>query len=112
MPDHHHVDFLQQAYHDNWQQYLASLKHDARLGWEVCILTASDERQAAMYRGQIEWRQVSGLLPRHTRFLVVADPGGQRIGSGGATLRVLDQLAAEPDTLSNGRGLHNHTRGE
>lgn len=112
MPDHHHVEFLQQAYHDNWQQYLASLKHDARLGWEVCILTASDERQAAMYRGQIEWRQVSGLLPRHTRFLVVADPGGQRIGSGGATLRVLDQLAAEPDTLSNGRVLIIHSGGD
>lgn len=111
MPDHHHVDFLQQAYHDNWQQYLASLKHDARLGWDVCVLTASDERQAAMYRGQIEWRQASGLLPRHTRFIIMADPGGQRIGSGGATLRALDQLAAS-DTLPNSRVLIIHSGGD
>jgi fucokinase len=106
------VDFLQQAYQDNWNIYLASLKHDAKLGWSVCVLTASDERQAAMYRAQLEWRRASGLLPRHTRFMVIADPDGQRIGSGGATLRVLDQLAAEPDTLANGRILMIHSGGD
>jgi hypothetical protein len=42
MTDLTHVDFLQQAYRDNWQQYLASLKPNARLGWDVCVLTASD----------------------------------------------------------------------
>ncbi len=112
MPDHRNVDYLQQAYQDNWQQYLVSLKHDTELGWDVCVLTASDERQAAMYRGQLEWRQSAGLLPRHTRFMVIPDPNGQRIGSGGATLRVLDQLAAEADTLTSGHVLIIHSGGD
>ncbi len=112
MSDLTHVDFLQQAYHDNWQQYLASLKPNARLGWDVCILTASDERQANMYRGQLEWRRATNLLPSQTRFLVVADPDGQRIGSGGATLRVLAQLAREDDTLTGKRILIIHSGGD
>jgi fucokinase len=112
MHDHRNVDYLQQAYQDNWQQYLVSLKHDTELGWDVCVLTASDERQAAMYRGQLEWRHTAGLLPRHTRFLVIPDPNGQRIGSGGATLRVLDQLAAEADTLTSGHVLIIHSGGD
>jgi fucokinase len=112
MHDHRNVDYLQQAYQDNWQQYLVSLKHDTQLGWDACVLTASDERQAAMYRGQLEWRQAAGLLPRHTRFMVIPDPNGQRIGSGGATLRVLDQLAAEADTLTSGHTLIIHSGGD
>ncbi len=85
--------FLQQAYRNNWQQYLASLQPDGgRLGWDLCVLTASDERQAAMVRRQLESRREAGLLPARTRFEVIADPDGRRIGSGGATLRVLAQL--------------------
>src|SRR5690242_19724314 len=79
---------LRQAYANNWQQYQASLQPSGRGGWDVCILTASDERQAAMYRRQLEIRRESHQLPLRTRYLVVADPGGQRIGSGAATLRV------------------------
>jgi fucokinase len=112
MSDHSTVEFLQQAYQDNWQQYLASLKLHPRAGWDVCVLTASDERQAAMYRGQIEWRRATGLLPASTRFLVIADPDGQRIGSGGATLRVLAQLAREDDTLTGQRVLIIHSGGD
>jgi fucokinase len=81
--------FLQQAHRNNWQKYLASLQPESTLGWEVCILTASDERQAGIYRRQLALRRQAGLLPSHTRFEVVADPVGRRIGSGGATLRVL-----------------------
>ena len=112
MSDLTHVEFLQQAYHDNWQQYLASLKPNAKLGWDVCVLTASDERQANMYRGQLEWRRTTNLLPAQTRFLVIADPDGQRIGSGGATLRVLAQLAREDDTLTSKRILIIHSGGD
>jgi len=112
MSDLTHVEFLQQAYHDNWQQYLASLKPSAKLGWDICVLTASDERQANMYRGQLEWRRTTNLLPAQTRFLVIADPDGQRIGSGGATLRVLAQLAREDDTLTDKRILIIHSGGD
>ncbi len=84
--------FLQQAHRNNWHQYLASLQENARRGWDLCILTASDERQAAMYRRQLDWRHEAGVLPARTRFLVLADPDGKRIGSGGATLRALWQV--------------------
>ena len=112
MSDYRNVEFLQQAYRDNWHQYLASLKPGAKLGWDVCVLTASDERQAAMYRGQLDWRRATGLLPVHTRFRVIADPDGQRIGSGGATLRVLAQLSTESGALATGRVLIIHSGGD
>lgn len=105
--------FLQQAHRNNWQRYLASLRPGARRGWDVCVLTASDERQAQMYRRQLAWRRASGLLPAGTQFLVLPDPPGRRIGSGGATLRALalvqgarlkveggDAFDLEPSTLN------------
>jgi len=101
--------FLQQAHRNNWQQYLASLRPDARRGWDLCILTASDERQAAMYQRQLDWRGAAGLLPARTRFLVLPDPGGRRIGSGGATLRALAKAAVE---LEDGRVLIIHSGGD
>jgi fucokinase len=87
------IAFLQQAYRNNWQQYMAALCHDGTHNWDICVLTASSERQAAMYRRQLAWRRETGLLPLHTEFLVIPDPDGKRIGSGGATLRVLTELA-------------------
>ena len=81
--------FLQQAHRNNWQQYLSSLRPGARHGWDLCVLTAGDERQASMYRRQLDWRREAGLLPARTQFLVLPDPDGRRIGSGGATLRAL-----------------------
>jgi fucokinase len=80
--------FLRQAYENNWRRYQQSLQAGAR-GWDVCILTASDERQATVYRNLLAARSEAGLLPSRTRFVVLADPDGQRIGSGGATLRAL-----------------------
>ena len=99
--------FLQQAHRNNWQQYLVSLQPGSTLGWDMCILTASDERQAGIYRRQLELRREAGLLPSHTRFEVVADPEGQRIGSGGATLRVLAKMMGliPSPTFENGKGL-------
>jgi fucokinase len=84
--------FLQQAHRNNWQVYLNSLQPESAQGWDVCVLTASDERQAGIYRRQLALRREAGLLPSHTRFEVLADPAGERIGSGGATLRVLAML--------------------
>ena len=55
--------FLQQAHRNNWQQYLATLRPGAQPGWDICVLTASDERQAEMYRRQLDWRREAGLSP-------------------------------------------------
>jgi fucokinase len=116
---------LQQANRNSWQKYLASLRSDAPGGWDVCVLTASSEQQAAMYRRHLDLRREAGLLPSRTRFLVVADPPGQRIGSGGATLRVLRLLdgaedvdsgaprdALPPDILTARRVLMIHSGGD
>ena len=85
---------LQQGYRNNWQQYLASLHGGKTLGayWDICVLTASNARQAKAYEEQLAARRQGGLLPAETCFRVIADPGGTRIGSGGATLWVLSEL--------------------
>ena len=74
--------FLRQAHRNNWEQYLASLKPGAQQDWDICVLTASDERQAEMYRSQLDWRREAGLLPHGMQTLVLPDPGGRRIGWG------------------------------
>lgn len=107
--------FLRQAYRNNWQRYLASLRPDTPSGWDICVLTASDERQAAVYQRQLDWRREAGLLPARTRFMVIPDPAGRRIGSGGATLRVLADLAVSGvsfDPASGERVLIIHSGGD
>ena len=88
---------LQQGYRNNWQQYLSSLEgSEARIPhWDICVLTASNAHQAEAYEAQLQARREAGLLPVATRFVVVADPAGLRIGSGGATLHVLAELSRQ-----------------
>ena len=95
--------FLRQAHRNNWEQYLASLKPGAQQDWDICVLTASDERQAEMYRSQLDWRREAGLLPHGMQTLVLPDPGGRRIGSGGATLNALAQVAGLVAECDEGR---------
>jgi fucokinase len=54
--------------------------------WDYLILTASNESQAQFYRSQLKLRHKLGLLSGVKQTLVVADPQGQRIGSGGSTI--------------------------
>ena len=95
--------FLRQAHRNNWEQYLASLKPGAVQDWDICVLTASDERQAEMYRRQLDSRREAGLLPHGMQTLVLPDPGGRRIGSGGATLNALAQVAGLVAECDEGR---------
>ncbi len=60
--------------------------------YDLCIITAANDRQAEGYRKQLEWRKSRGMLPDGTEFLVYADPHGRRIGSGGSTIYVLHRL--------------------
>ncbi len=57
--------------------------------WDYLIVTASNQAQARAYEGQLQLRQKLGLLSGVERILVVADPGGQRVGSGGSTIFAL-----------------------
>jgi fucokinase len=106
------ADFLRQAYANNWQRYLESLRTKTRSGWDICVLTASDERQAAMYRRQLQWRREADLLPPATEFRVIADPGGLRIGSGSATLRALVELQVDSAAFDTRRTLIIHSGGD
>jgi len=97
---------LQQGYRNNWQEYLVSIQGEEREReyWDRVILTASNERQADAYRTQLEARRRSGLLPKRTQFIVMPDPQGVRIGSGGATLHVLSELSRrQRNETSSGR---------
>jgi len=60
--------------------------------YDICVITAANEKQAQGYRAQLKWRKDRGELPENTEFLVFADPQGKRIGSGGSTIYVLYKL--------------------
>ncbi|MFI5369309.1 MAG: L-fucokinase, partial [Spirochaetia bacterium] len=60
--------------------------------WDYLIVTASNERQASWYRQQLELRVELGLLAGFHRVLVVADPQGKRVGSGGSTILCLLEI--------------------
>lgn len=85
--------FLRQNYLEAWKDYEKVLKEGG--GWDYVILTASNEAQASAYRLEIEHRQKKGMLPSHGRYVVLPDPEGKRVGSGGATFHVLKYLAME-----------------
>ncbi len=62
--------------------------------WDAIVLTAGGARQAERYREEIDWRRRSGKLPDGVTYLVVPDPEGKRLGSGGATIHALGVLGA------------------
>ncbi|MCF7853201.1 MAG: hypothetical protein K9N51_00265 [Candidatus Pacebacteria bacterium] len=100
--------FFHQAHLNNWRVYSDALHGARRLPtWDDVVLTAANESQAAAFRYQLRVRHELGMLPKETAFHVVADPGGIRIGSGGATLNVLEQLTAQygvPPDRGEGEG--------
>lgn len=78
--------------------YTERLTSESGVGWwDAVILTASSERQADSYREEIQRRRQLGHVPQRSTFLVVADPGGRRIGSGGATIHALHQYLDQSD---------------
>ena len=85
--------FLSQSYQDAWADYSRSLVRPQFVHWDYVVLTASNEQQAEGFRAQLEERRRAKFLPEKTKFAVIPDPGGKRVGSGGATLGVLRYIA-------------------
>ena len=85
--------FLRQSYADAYSEYIRSLTMEEYPVWDYIVLTAATPAQADSYRAQIDYRRAGGKLPRNTQFLVIPDKGGERVGSGGATLSVLREIA-------------------
>ena len=89
--------FLRQSYIDAWEDYQRSIRKKSFAQWDYIVLTASNEEQANAFRSQITYRQNKNVLPCKTKYLVLPDPDGKRVGSGGATLQVLRKLAEQED---------------
>lgn len=102
--------FLSQSYQDCWDDYNRSLKSSTFPHWDYIILTASNEQQAEGFRKQIEER--SAFLPVHTKFAVIPDREGKRVGSGGATLSVIKYLYEQEGDFQDLRILVIHSGGD
>lgn len=61
--------------------------------WTAVVVTAGSTNHAERYASEIQRRRERGALPAAVPFLVVPDPEGARLGSGGATLTALRALA-------------------
>ena len=89
--------FLRQSYIDAWEDYQRSIRKRSFAQWDYIVLTASHDEQANAFQSQITYRQNKNVLPCKTKYLVLPDPDGKRVGSGGATLQVLRKLAEQED---------------
>jgi hypothetical protein len=65
----------------------------AKGGWDVVIITAADEGHKHAYEARLDLALSAKALPVGLKWIVVADPPGPKIGSGGATLFVLSKFA-------------------
>ena len=69
--------------------------------WDYLAVTASNAAQAQAYEIQLRLRQQLGFLETVGEVLVVPDPGGKRIGSGGSTIySLLEILKQECKTVT------------
>ena len=104
--------FEQQSYNDALDYYMETLSKDHLTVWDHVVLTASNDDQALAYEVQIKHRQSKGLLPKNTKFAVIADRDGKRIGSGGATFSVVRYIRENEETFKNKRILCIHSGGD
>lgn len=93
--------FLRQSCLDSWEDYQRSLQKSNFIKWDYIILTASNEAQASAFRMQIRARLDKGQLPKSTKYAVLPDPDGKRVGSGGATFNVMKYIGEQEGTSLN-----------
>lgn len=107
-------NFLHQTLNDSWSDYEVSLCEDASNIWDWIVITASNERQAKVYQYEIDCRLAEHRIPNTSRYLIVPDRDGQRIGSGGASLNALVQIAEKIglDKVSSQKILMLHSGGD
>ncbi len=60
--------------------------------WDYLVVSASNDRQAEAYRRMLDLRVSLGLVSGAGKILVVPDPGGRRVGSGGSTIHCLERI--------------------
>lgn len=107
--------FLRQSYFDALEDYNKALTSKKAVLWDYVIITASNDSQAKAYREQIDHRLANNSIPLTTHYAVLPDPGGKRVGSGGATLNVMRyirEISSDPDCFKNKRILVIHSGGD
>ena len=107
---HYSSLYLSQSYQDAWADYQRSINSAVFPVWDYVILTASNAHQARSFEAQIDARRA--YLPARTRFAVIPDEGGVRVGSGGATLSVLRYLRGLHSSFAGLRVLVIHSGGD
>ena len=107
--------FLSQSYLDTIRDYEEILDKENKT-WDYIILTASNEAQARTYRNEIDSRLQENSIASNCKYMVLADPDGKRVGSGGATLNVLKHIAldnpASAEPFKNKKILVIHSGGD
>ncbi len=92
--------FLKDSNIDAFNYYNLLLQDDSSVFWDIIVITASNEQQAMTYRDQIDFRLANNMLPKSTEYIVISDPDGKRIGSGGATFNVLRYIVDMYDDIN------------
>ena len=103
--------FLQQSMLDSEKDFERAIDSANLPRWDAVILTASNEAQAKGFEMQLEHRRSMNRLPAATKFIVVPDRDGKRIGSGGSTLAVIRRLKETFGTFDNRKILVIHAGG-
>ena len=109
---HNYSIFLSQSYLDTVDDYDRSLYSPNYPHWDYIVLTASNKLQAEIFNKQISERKQSHMLPQKTKFVVVHDRDGKRVGSGGATLSVLREIFNREHGFSDFKILVIHSGGD
>ncbi len=86
------IPFLRQSYYDAISDYDNSVNDAKSTKWDWIVISASNSVQAEYINLQIDRRKREKALPSGTKFAVVPDIEGKRIGSGGATLNILKNI--------------------
>ena len=79
---------LAKTYENAGLDYQRAVRRPGFPVWDYVILTASNEHQAEGFRAQLAER----VMPAATHIAVIPDPEGKRVGSGGATLGVINYI--------------------
>lgn len=83
--------FLSDINDELWENYSNVIKNNEKT-WDCIVLTASNKNQKESYINSINLRIEKKLIPNNIDYIVIEDPEGKRIGSGGATINVFLEL--------------------
>lgn len=111
------INLLQDATFKKFEKFKKLVRGDITTDdvpfWDIVVITGGDEDQAESYELQLKAKLDNKEIPTCTKYFVFADPKGPKIGNGGATLHVLEQLEEKmsEDELNKAKVLLLHAGG-